>query len=279
MPIQSVTNFEEIFNTNNDLSQHKHIVMAIVGSSSAGKTTLLKHILGKAKCYTHRFLVTGTPIESDNNYLQHFYPDDIYHVDIKDNIEIGNIRIKIENFTKEVLTINEEIKDKMLVDKNSKINKPKILFVFDDLGNLMKDFARIVNTIRHSRINFIFLIHNDIDMPPTLRSNITHYIVSFNHNISQMKDTIFKKNKDAYLLFSKEIKDLSKKISESKKEKGFVFIDMEDINNMSYKILSEEEFKELSNDNSIFEHSSITRYILKSLLKTLAANIKKKDSK
>lgn len=237
------------------------IVLAIIGDSGSGKTTMLKHILCETrKVYSHIFLFQGSMPSEDNVYINYIWPSDIYYqTNAKDKLSLNSVNSTIEKYIKDVSEINSNIND--LNRKNDKLKIPNIktLFIFDDFGDNNRMFSNATNISRHALTSFIFLIHNDTDLPRSLRNKVTHYLINVNFSLNQILE-IFKSIKNDYEF-------LRKKFIEKNNNKCFLLLRKDNLNCIDYCSLSLEEVNKIKEKkNVVFYKSSKQRKLLKDFL-------------
>lgn len=267
MSESEVINFKKI-------CKEDSVVLAILGASGSGKTTMLKHILSETrKIYTNIFLFQGSMPSEDNVYTNYIWPADIYYEKSpNDKMSLNNISNTIDNYVKTIIDINNNIKD--LKKKNNKTNIPSIktLFIFDDFGENNRHFADVTNISRHSYVSFIFLIHNDTDLHKSLRNKVTHYLINVNFSLNQILDN-FKSIKNEY-------EHIRKKFIEQNKTRCFLLIAKENLNRIDYCSLTKEEVDKIRKKNNVvfYKHSK-QRNILKDFIMDIYnEEIKKKDT-
>lgn len=243
-------------------------VLAIIGSSGCGKTTLLKYMLDLSKkYYTNIFLFQGSAPSEDNLYTDYIWPADVeYITDIDDKTYKSNFKTLIVQYNTLIAEYNTDIRDKNKKNED-KIPLIKTMFIFDDFGPNNKYFSDFANVSRHSLSSFVFIIHNDTDLDLTFRKKITHYFINVCFPLNQIGD-IFKGLRVLY-------EDIRKKFIENNQKKCFIILDRDNPLDIQYFYLNEFHLEKLRNSNSVLFRCSKQRCCMKTMIQNLAKMIRK----
>jgi energy-coupling factor transporter ATP-binding protein EcfA2 len=247
-------------------------VLAIIGSSGHGKTTLLKHMLHISKeHYTNVFLFQGSAPSEENLYIDFIWPADIEYATDNDN---KTYKTKFKNdilkYNTTIAEYNTDIRDyNKKHDKQLKLIKT--LFIFDDFGPNNKYFSDFANVSRHSLSSFVFIIHNDTDLDLSFRKKITHFFVNVCFALNQIAE-IFKDIKNEYEV-------IRKKFMENNQKKTFLVLDRDNPMDLYYTCLNEKQIEAIKNSNSFLYRFSKQRISMRESLVKLAQHLREEEKR
>lgn len=251
-------NFSELF-------KRDSFVLAIIGSSGHGKTSLLKHMLNISKdTYTNVYLFQGSAPSEDNLYTNFIWPADIeYITDIDDKGYKTRFKNDIMQYNTIIAEYNTDIRDyNKQNDPNKQLSLIKTLFIFDDFGPNNKYFSDFANVSRHSLSSFVFIIHNDTDLDLSFRKKITHYFINVCFSLNQIAE-IFKDIKQYY-------DAIRKKFIENNQKKTFIVLDRDNPLDIHYTCLNEVQLESIKYSNSVLYRFSKQRICMKEIITKLA---------
>lgn len=223
-------------------------MIAILGDSNTGKTTLAKHIILKSKnMFDMIFLLQGSTPSSDNLYHDFVWPCDMTFnkpTDYDTKSRTATIKKYVKDLTLlslELTKINGDIAE--LKKTNPDASPIKTLFLIDDIGNDLKNFSNIGNVARHSKISIIFLIHKETDLDKETREKITHYFIS-----SKSPNPI-KIIKDVFSMDVKLYEEKKMHLINSDMDKRFFLVCTKTNTNILYFCLDNDDFENLKKES------------------------------
>lgn len=255
------------------LFQKDSFVLAIIGSSGQGKTTLLKYMLDISKeHYTNVYLFQGSAPSEDNLYTNFIWPADIeYITDIDDKGYKIRFKNNISQYNSIIAEYNTDIRDyNKKCEENKQLSLIKTLFIFDDFGPNNKYFSDFANVSRHSLSSFVFIIHNDTDLDLCFRKKITHYFINVCYSLNQIAE-IFKDIKSDY-------DSIRKKFIENNQKKTFIVLNRDSPMDIYYTCLNEIQIENIKNSVSVLYRFSKQRMKMKELIAKLANNIRENSN-
>lgn len=253
----------------NQLKKEDYFTMIVLGGTNSGKTFITKHILNELYgIFNHVFLFLGSSDGLDNNYEQYIWNDHIFRPQNNTQKEMKQyVEDKLKNITNWTKNISEHY-------KNNMEDRPKILCIFDDMGATIKyALNNITNLSRHSKLSFIFLIHDYTQLDPTTRKSLTHYILCSKSAYTNLIEEYYSSKEKARYT----INIISRSIESYKEtnDKIYYVLDKSFFDKVYYYTLNEKQKENVRNSNYKWSHASIVR---SSFIESLHSIINKLNS-
>lgn len=156
------------------------VVVAIVGTSNSGKTSLAKYLIYKTQqFYNNVYIYQKTTPSVDNSYSNCIWPSNVKVIKedvhgVKEMVnkdfalhrgELIDIKNRIDNHNR--LCLTNKIKGNV-------VNSLNTLYIFDDFGQDNRQFTSLFDTTRHANISCIMLLHCVVDATPRVRERIDY---------------------------------------------------------------------------------------------------------